>query len=133
MVAYKGPLAVALMSSTDLVSLVGPWKLPVMRLLAQVVKAAVGELRSFGGHLHREARRDAVSALLVDQSESLEVPRRKRRGDLQAGAHRKKAIIPRSPEGSSVESRLPESQQKVLLLLISGEEALLGVKPTRSL
>lgn len=85
---------------TDLVSLVGPWKLPVMRLLAQVVKVAVGELRPFSGNLHGEARRDAVGALLVDQSESLEVPWRKHGGDLQA--HARKRNYPTQPERSSV-------------------------------
>lgn len=44
-----------------------------MGLLAQVVKVAVGELRSISGHLYREARRDAVGALSIDQSKALEV------------------------------------------------------------
>lgn len=71
--------------STDLVSLVGPWELPVMGLLAQEVEVAVGELRSLGGNLHGEPGGDAVGALLVHQSESLEVPWRKHRGDLGGG------------------------------------------------
>lgn len=96
MVVYKGQVLVVLMFSADLVSLVGPWKLPVMRLLAQVVKVAVGELRSFSGNLHGEARRDAVGALLVDQRESLEVPWRKHRGDLQV--HRRKGTHPTQRE-----------------------------------
>lgn len=39
---------------TDLVSLEDLWKLPVMRLLSQVVKVAVGQLSAFGGNLHGE-------------------------------------------------------------------------------
>lgn len=97
---YKGQVLVVLMLATDLVSLVGPWKLPVMRLLAQVVKVAVGELCSFSGNLHGEARGDAVGALLVDQSESLEVAWRKHRGDLQV--HVRKGNYPTEPERSSV-------------------------------
>lgn len=97
---YKGQAFVVLMFNTDLVSLVGSWKLPVMRLLAQVVKVAVGELRSFSGNLHGEARRDAVGALLVDQGEPLEVPWRKHRGDLQV--HTRKHNYPTQPERSSV-------------------------------
>lgn len=62
---------------TDLVSLVDPWKLPVMRLLSQVVKVAVRQLSAFSGNLHSEASGDAVGALTVHQSESLEVPWRK--------------------------------------------------------
>lgn len=59
---------------TDLVSLVDPWKLPVMRLLSQIVEVAVGQLSAFGGNLHSETSGDAVGALTVHQSESLEVP-----------------------------------------------------------
>lgn len=94
---YQGQVPVA-RGCTHLVALVGPWKLPVMRLLAQVVEAAVGELRSFSGNLHAEARGDAVGALLVDQSESLEVPWREHRGDLQAQT--RKGNYPTAPERS---------------------------------
>lgn len=87
---------------THLVALVGPWKLPVVRLLAQVVEAAVGELRSLGGNLHAETCGDAAAALLVDQGQTLEVPRREHRGHLQAQAG--KAYYPTVPERSSVES-----------------------------
>lgn len=62
---------------TDLVPLVDPWKLPVMRLLSQVVKVGVGQLSAFSGNLHCEPSGDAVGALAVHQSESLEVPWRK--------------------------------------------------------
>ncbi len=59
---------------TDLVSLVDPWELPVMRLLSQVVKVAVGQLSAFSRNLHSETSGDAVGALTVHQSISLEVP-----------------------------------------------------------
>lgn len=62
---------------TDLVSLVDPWKLPVVGFLSQVVKIAVGQLSAFSGNLHGETSRDAVGALTVHQSKSLEVPWRK--------------------------------------------------------
>lgn len=68
---------------TDLVSLVDAWKLPVVRLLSQVVEVAVGQLSAFGGNLHGETSRDAVGALAVHQRESLEVPRSEGRGHLQ--------------------------------------------------
>ena len=68
---------------TDLVALVDPWKLPVMRLLSQVVKVAVGQLSAFSGNLHGETSGDAVGALAVHQSESLEVPWRKDWGHLR--------------------------------------------------
>lgn len=45
-----------------------------MRLLSQVVEVAVRELSAFGGNLHGETGGDAVGALTVHQSESLEVP-----------------------------------------------------------
>ena len=53
-----------------------------MGLLVQVVKVAVGELTAVGGHLHGEARGDAVGALAVHQSVVLEVPRSEDGGDL---------------------------------------------------
>lgn len=62
---------------TDLVSLVDIWKLPVVRLLSQVVKIAVGQLGAFGGNLHSKPGGDAVGALTVHQCKSLEVPWRK--------------------------------------------------------
>lgn len=54
-----------------------------MRLLSQVVKVAVGQLSAFSGNLHSETSGDAVGALSVHQSESLEVPWRKDWGHLQ--------------------------------------------------
>ncbi|TNN39018.1 hypothetical protein EYF80_050810 [Liparis tanakae] len=53
------------------------WKLPVMRLLSQVIKVGVGQLSALGGNLHGETSGDAVGALAVHQSESLEVSWRK--------------------------------------------------------
>lgn len=73
---------------TDLVSLVDAWKLPVVGLLSQVVKVAVGQLRALGGDLHGESGRDAAGTLAVHQSEVLEVPTSKHRGHLQ-GEQRK--------------------------------------------
>lgn len=61
-----------------------------MRFLPQVVKVAVGQLSSFGGNLHGETGGDAAGALLVHQSESLEVPWREHCGDLQE--HKKKKL-----------------------------------------
>lgn len=109
-----------------------------MRLLAQVVKAAVGQLRSFGGNLHREARGDAGGALLVDQGESLEVSWRKHRGDLQV--HRRKRDYPTLPERSGVKtsSRAPPLIRGTSSLICLEREMpnwsrYLRVPPTRSL
>lgn len=54
-----------------------------MRLLSQVVEVAVRELSAFGGNLHGETGGDAVGALTVHQSESLEVPWSEDWGHLQ--------------------------------------------------
>ena len=58
-----------------------------MGLLVQVVEVAVGELGAVGGHLHGEARGDAVGPLAVDQSVVLEVPRSEDGGDLGRHTH----------------------------------------------
>lgn len=60
--------------SIFLVSLEGPGKLPIVRLLPQVVKVAVRQLSALSGNLHRETGRDAVGALTIYQGESLEIP-----------------------------------------------------------
>lgn len=63
--------------NTDLITLVNSWKLPVVRLLSQVVKVTVGQLSAFSGNLYSETSGNATGALTVDQSESLKVPWRK--------------------------------------------------------
>lgn len=58
---------------TDLVILEDPRKLPVMRLLSQVIKVGVGQLSAFSGNLHSETGGDTVGALAVNQRKTLEV------------------------------------------------------------
>lgn len=58
---------------TDLVSSVGLWKLPEVRLLTQIVKVAVGQLSALGGNFHSETGGNAICSLTVHQSKSLKV------------------------------------------------------------
>lgn len=60
-------------SGTHLIPLESPGQLPIVGLLAQVVKVAVGELGAVSGQLHGETGGDTVGELTVDQSKALEV------------------------------------------------------------
>lgn len=71
-------------SAHYLVSAVGLRKLPIMGFLGKVSKSAEGELSALSGHLHRETRGDAISALAIHQGKALEVAGSKRRGHLGA-------------------------------------------------
>lgn len=133
---------------TDLVSLVDPRKLPVVRLLSQVVKVAVRQLSAFSGNLHCETGRDTVGALTIHQGESLEVPWWKDWGHLKEHIWKYsqafeilkilwkwKTVIPRVKEKvhqadrcevyiwpSRFSSFCPLGRQKLSLLLLTQQE-----------
>lgn len=68
---------------THLVPQVGVRQLPVIGLLAQLPKLAIGEPRALRGRLHYKAGQEADAALPVDERKALEVSGAEGAGDLR--------------------------------------------------